>query len=152
MRRRRTTPLVAVAAVGLALALGACGNKSNSIHGGETEGIYLDVGPLKYQVEISRQLNPSIPEDRTFLSDIAPGDKKLAPDELWFAVFVRVENESDQAQTPASQYTISDTQGHQYRPVSLGPLNPFRYTTDPIAAGRVAPHPDSVAGENTSIA
>src|SRR3954470_20221965 len=152
MRRRSSTPLVAVAAVGAALGLGACGTKEVSIHGGETEGIYLDVGPLKYQVEISRQLNPSIPEDRTFLSDIAPAESKLGPDELWFAVFVRVENETDDAQTPASEYTITDTQGHEFRPCALGPSNPFRYTTDPIAARRVAPHPDSVAGDNTSIA
>src|SRR3954452_25430636 len=109
MRRRTPTPLVAVAALCAALALGACGNKTVSIHGGETEGIYLDVGQLKYQVEISRQLNPSIPEDRTFLSDVAAGDSKLAPDELWFAVFVRVENDPDQAQSPPSNYTIRDT-------------------------------------------
>ena len=151
MRRRTSTPL-ALAAVGAALALGACGNKTASIHGGETEGIYLDVGPLKYQVEISRQLNPSIPEDRTFLSDVAQGDRKLAPDELWFAVFVRVENETDQAQSPASNYTIRDTEGNVFRPVSLGRFNPFRYTTDPVPPQGVAPHPDSVAGENTSIA
>src|SRR3954449_4463405 len=151
MRRRTSTPL-ALAAVGAALALGACGNKTASIHGGETEGIYLDVGPLKYQVEISRQLNPSIPEDRTFLSDVAQGDRKLAPDELWFAVFVRIENEADQAQSPASVYTITDNGGKGYRPGSLGRFNPFRYPTDPVPAASVSPHPDSVAGENTSIA
>src|SRR3954469_21033760 len=112
MRRRMSSPLLAVAAVAAALGLSACGNKTVSIHAGETEGIYLDVGPLKYQVEISRQLNPSIPEDRTFLSDIAPGDRHLGPEELWFAVFVRVENETDKAQSPTSDYTITDTQGH----------------------------------------
>jgi hypothetical protein len=152
MRRRTRTPLVALAAAAAALALGACGNKEDTIRSGETEGIYLDVGQLKYQVEISRQLNPSIPEDRTFLSDIAPAEAKLGPQELWFAVFVRIENETDQAQTPASRYTITDTQGHEYRPVSIGRGNPFRYTTDPVPPKGVAPHPDSVAGEDTSIA
>src|SRR3954465_10666511 len=116
MHRRTSSPLLALTAVVAALGLGACGNKTVSIHGGETEGIYLDVGPLKYQVEISRQLNPSIPEDRTFLSDVAQGDRKLAPDELWFAGFVRVENETDQAQSPASNYTIRDTEGNVFPP------------------------------------
>lgn len=152
MRRRTTSPLLALAAVGAALALGACGNKTVSIHGGETEGIYLDVGPLKYQVEISRQLNPAIPEDRTFLTDVAPAESKLASGELWFAVFVRIENETDQAQPPASSYTITDTQGHEYRPVSIGPANAFRYSTEPVPGKGVAPDPDSVAGDNTSIA
>src|SRR4051795_6363119 len=125
MRRRTSTPL-ALAAVGAALALGACGNKTVSIHGGETEGIYLDVGPLKYQVEISRQLNPSIPEDRTFLSDVAQGDRNLGDEDRWFAVVVRIENETDQAQPPAAAYTITDPEGREYRPVSPGRLNPFR--------------------------
>src|SRR3954466_14599830 len=152
MHRRTSSPLLALTAVVATLGLGACGNKTVSIHGGETEGIYLDVGQLKYQVEISRQLNPSIPEDRTFLSDVASGDRKLAQDELWFAVFVCIENETDQAQAPASVYTITDTEGKVYRPVSLGRFNPFRYTTDPVPAASVSPQPDSVAGENTSIA
>ena len=152
MRRRKSSPLALLAVVGAALALGACGNKEDKTHSAETEGIYLDVGQLKYQVEISRQLNPSIPEDRTFLSDVAGGDAQLGEGELWFAVFVRVENETDKPQVPASQYMITDTQGHEYRPVSIGPNNPFRYTTDPVPAKGVAPHPDSVAGNDTSIA
>src|SRR3954469_22145092 len=125
MRRRTSTPL-ALAAVGAALALGACGNKTVSIHGGETEGIYLDVGKLKYQVEISRQLNPdAIPEDKTFVSDVSPQDAKLGPDELWFAVFVRVENPTGELQPPATDFTITDTLGNKYRPVTVGSLNPF---------------------------
>src|SRR3954465_12710001 len=152
MHRRTSSPLLALTAVVAALGLGACGNKTVSIHGGETEGIYLDVGQLKYQVEISRQLNPSIPEDRTFLSDVAQGDRKLAPDELWFAVFVRVENEPDQAQSPASNYTIRDTEGNVFRPVSLGRFNPFRYTTDPVPPQGAAPPPASVAGPNPATA
>src|SRR6478672_6437989 len=34
-------------AIAAALTLSACGNKTTSIHGGETEGVYVDVGPLK---------------------------------------------------------------------------------------------------------
>src|SRR5690242_9262585 len=100
MRRRPSSPLLAVACLAAAFAVGGCGNKSSSIHGGETEGIYLNVGQLKYQVEISRQLNPAIPEDQTFLQDVSPADAKLDPDELWFAVFVRVENPTGQQQAP----------------------------------------------------
>jgi hypothetical protein len=152
MRRPTSSPLVALAAVSAALGVGGCGNKTSSIHGGETEGIYLNVGPLKYQVEISRQLNPSIPEDQTFMSDISPADATLAPDELWFAVFVRVENPTGQPQAPAQDYVITDTLGNEYRPVTIGAQNPFRYGSSPLPPHGVAPDPDSVAGENTSIA
>ena len=152
MRRRTSPSLLAVAALGVALVLAGCGNKESTIRFGETEGIYLDVGELKYQVEISRQLNPTIPEDRTFLTDVSPASAKLGPEEVWFAVFVRVENESDKAQPPATDFTITDTEGHEYRPVSIGPANPFRYSTEPVPSKGVAPDADSAAGENTSIA
>ena len=121
-------------------------------HEAETEGIYLDVGPLKYQVQLSRQLNPAaIPEDRTFVQDIAPADARLGPDELWFAVFVRVENGTDQPQVPTSFFLISDTEGTEYRPVDLGEGNPFRFDTAPIRPGGVAPNPDAVAGQLGSL-
>ncbi|MEA2147235.1 MAG: hypothetical protein QOG59_2822, partial [Solirubrobacteraceae bacterium] len=139
-------------AVAAALGVGACGNKTSSIHNAETEGIYLNVGPLKYQVEISRQLNPrAIPEDKTFVQGIDPAQATLAPDELWFAVFVRVENETHQAQIPASFFQITDTEGTVYRPVDINDQNPFYFNTSPIRAQGVAPDPDSVAGQLGSI-
>lgn len=143
------TLFVAVAA---ALTLSACGNKTNSIHGGEAEGVYLNVGKLKYQVEISRQLNPgSIPEDKTFVQDVAKGSQTLAPDELWFAVFVRVENPTHQPVAPATYFTISDTQGDVFEPVHIGASNPFAYSASPIPPNGVAPNPDSVAAQLQSI-
>ncbi len=154
LMRRRTSSLIAgLAALTAALALGACGNKTDSIHEAETEGIYLNVGQLKYQVEISRQLNPgAISEDRTFVEGIATSEATLAEDELWFAVFVRVENPTDEEHAPTADFTITDTEGNEFRPVSIGPGNPFRYSTEPIRPEGVAPDPDSVAGDNTSIA
>ena len=59
-RRLVTLLLVALAA----LVVGACGNKEDKTLHGATEGIYIDVGGLKYQVQISRVLNPTDREDR----------------------------------------------------------------------------------------
>jgi hypothetical protein len=140
------------AMIATALALSACGNKQSKTHEAETEGIYLDVGPLKYQVQISRQVNPkAIPEDKTFVEDVAPEDATLGKDELWFAVFVRVENESDQPQVPTSFFKISDTEGNEFSPVTLGENNPFFFDTSPIRAGGVAPNSDGVAAQIGSI-
>lgn len=139
-------------AIATVLALSACGNKLSTTHEAETEGIYLDVGPLKYQVQISRQLNPeAIPEDKTFVQDIAPDEATLGEEELWFAVFVRVENESDAPQVPTSDFLISDTEGKEYRPVEIGDGNPFFFDTSPIRAGGVAPEQDGVAAQLGSI-
>lgn len=139
-------------AIAAALALGACANKHSTTHEAETEGIFLDVGPLKYQVQISRLINPkAIPEDKTFVQDVAPDEATLGKEELWFAVFVRVENESNQPQVPTSLFLISDTQGNEYRPVKVGEGNPFFFDTSPIRPGGVAPNQDGVAAQLGSI-
>jgi hypothetical protein len=152
MRPITLKSLSVFALIAAALTLAACGNKTSSIHSAETEGIFLNVGPMKYQVQISRQLNPqAIPEDRTFVQDVAPADAKLAPDELWFAVFVRVENPTDKPQVPASGYSIIDTEGNSYKPVTIGPGNPFAYSTAPIRPNGVMPNPDSISAQVGSI-
>src|ERR671931_213926 len=87
MRLRLLTPLMALV---LALALSACGNKEKEVHFGATEGAYLDLGGLKYQVQISRELNPADPEDHGYL--IGADQKTVRPDEAWFAVFMRPQN------------------------------------------------------------
>ncbi len=57
MKTRRLVTLLTVLAAGTALS--ACGNRVDEVHEAETEGIYVDVGDLQYQVQISRQLNPT---------------------------------------------------------------------------------------------
>ena len=57
MTLRRLSAALLIGAA--ALALSACGNKENpsDIHFGPTEGVYVTAGNLKYQIQISRQLN-----------------------------------------------------------------------------------------------
>ncbi|MCW2989537.1 MAG: hypothetical protein JWM73_131 [Solirubrobacterales bacterium] len=152
MRPISLTSFATFVAIALALTLSACGNKTSTIHHAETEGVYVNVGPLKYQVQISRALNPgAISEDRTFLSDVDPADATLGPDEIWFAVFVRVENETDQPQAPAPVYEITDQQGNTFEPVKIGDLNPFHYDMTPIRPGGFAPGPDTIARQDGSV-
>ena len=145
MRARSITLLLVAFA---ALALGACGNKESRTTHGDTEGIYVDVGPLKYQVQISRLLNPTNLEDKGYLIDLPPG-QTLGPKEQWFAVFMRVENGSHHAAPVADEYKIVDTEGNQYTPVQMGPKNVFAYRTGELMGNSVLPAPDSPAAENT---
>src|SRR5215212_3391119 len=107
-------------AVALSLALvaslAACGNKQSKTLRAETEGIYVDLGDLKYQVEISRPLNAADIEDREYLRGVTD---ELGPEDVWFAVFVRVQNESDKTQRPATEFDITDTQETKFNPVSI---------------------------------
>jgi hypothetical protein len=143
-RRLVTLLFVALAA----LALGACGNKEERVLHGSTEGIYIDVGDLKYQVQISRVLNPNDREDRAYLVDL-PADQKLGADENWFAVFMRVENNSDKAAPATDAYSIKDTQGNIYKPVSMGPKNVFAYRPAVLQPEDILPLPSTAAAEST---
>jgi hypothetical protein len=131
-----------------ALALGACGNKEEHVLHAATEGIYVDVGGLKYQVQISRVLNANDREDRDYLVDL-PADQQLGLKDNWFAVFMRVENDSDKAAPAADSYDIKDTQGNVYHPVAMGPKNVFAYRPVVLQPKDLLPLPSSAAAENT---
>jgi hypothetical protein len=143
---RRRLPALLLAAVA-ALALGACGTKEGAVLHGSTEGAYLDLGPLVYQVQISRLLNPFSAEDRGYLVDVQGA--KLTGQQQWFAVFMRVQNVGDRTAPAASDYKITDTQGTVFRPVQFGPQNVFAYRPAPVPPDGVLPVADSPASEST---
>ena len=142
---RRIASLMTVLA--LAGGLAACGTKEDVVTEGETEGTYLDVGPLKYQVQISRQLNPTDKEDRTFLVGLPKSERDLGAEDVWFAVFVRAENESGTAQPAASEFKIETTADETFEPVRLANINTFAYRPVSIPAEGTLPHPGTVAGQ-----
>jgi hypothetical protein len=146
MRRRLLTSLVIVAA---ALGTSACGNKEAETLHGSTEGSYLDLGGMKYQVQISRQLNPASVEDRYYLLGLSPQDRNLPAGQEWFAVFIRVENDGDKAATAATEYTITDTQGNKFRPMRFAPDNVFAFRGGRLQPKDILPKADSPAGQGS---
>jgi hypothetical protein len=148
-RMRRLPRLtVLVAALACAVLAAGCGNKLETRTQGATEGLYLDQDDLKYQVQISRYLNPADVEDRTYLTGLPPNTAPPAGDETWFGVFMRVSNANDKTIAPANDFEIEDTQGNIYRPVPLdAKVNPFAYEANPIPPKSMIPQPDSIASE-----
>ena len=143
---RRT--LVVLMSLALVAGLTACGNKKSRITHAETEGIYVDLGSLKYQVQISRPLNPNDIEDREYLRGVSD---TLGPQDEWFAVFVRVQNESNRFQRPATQYDITDTLNNTFNPVNVDTkANSFAYNPTGIPGKGLLPNPDSLPAQ-TSI-
>jgi len=126
---RRLLVLLALAA---SLALAACGNaeqenetyQSENAQVAETEGIYVTVDELKYQVQMSKQLNPALPGDRQYLTGITT---ELDRDEEWFAVFVLVQNYAKHAVLSAGDFEISDTRENTYVPVPIPEENTWAY-------------------------
>lgn len=142
MRPRPRHIAAAIAVVALALPLGACGREKTTTFGA-TEGTYLDVGPIAYQVQISRILNPQDIEDRDYMQGV---QGKLAVDEVWFAVFVRGQNTSDKTQQAADDFEITDTRDNRFKPVAIATTNPFAYRARPVGHGQLIPSGSSAAG------
>lgn len=147
--RREPLRLLLIAALAVsALVVAGCGNRHDVQTLGETEGVYVDVGELSYQVQMSRILNPADVEDRAYLKGLAAATTPPAKDETWFGVFMRVSNPTDRPLPPAGGFRILDTQEHVFRPVAYEQgINPFVYQPGPLRAGAVYPDPDSAAGE-----
>jgi hypothetical protein len=146
LRRLAATTAVALAAT---TSLAACGGSSEEPTSGKTEGVYVNTGDLKYQVQISRQLNPWDFEDRDYLTGLAGSDKNLRSGQEWFAVFIRVFNKTNDPHKAASQFSIRDTTGKEYRPVRIDPnINRVAYTPLVVGGGDQIPLPGSLAREN----
>lgn len=145
MSRRRLVLLPAFAALLLAVALAGCGKEKTTTFA-ENEGIYVDVGPLSYQIQISRQLNPTDIEDRNYFVGLDPAQAKLAPDEVWFGVFMRVQNTSKHSQPASNEFEITDTIDTVYKPIPIAPTNPFAYKARDIEPGQLLPSTGSAAG------
>jgi len=147
-RRARATLLVAVAVLA-ALALGACGDAHTRVTTGTYAGAsgknapYLNVGPLIYEVQLSRELNPYNTEDSSYLAGLPPAEVQLQPGEEWFGVFMQVYNNTSLPHPAATGLTISDTQGNVYQPII--PDNGFAYRSEIVPAGGQLPAPNTIA-------
>lgn len=156
MRSASRQTLLAAGALLATLALSACGNANNKTHTGTYAGEggvaapYLTVGPLVYQVQSSRALNPFDEEDSYYLAGLTAAQAKLSFGEEWFAVFIQVHNTTSSPALAAAAPTISDFLGHTYAPVVPVGGNPFVYTGGIIAGGASVPGPNSVAANGST--
>jgi len=131
----------------VAAALAGCGNKQETRTVGETEGLYVDVGELKYQVQMSRIINPSDTEDRNYLAGLPAGTVPPKPNEAWFGVWMRVQNTTSEKTLPAAdEFEIVDTEENSYEPIELE-SNPFAYSPEDLRPNTVVPSSNSPAGE-----
>jgi hypothetical protein len=144
---RRAFRLILVLAAFALLAAG-CGNKEAVTTTATTEGTYLDLNDLKYQIQISRYLNANDVEDETYLKGLPVGTEQPTGQETWFGVFLRVENTTDRPIAPANDFEIVDTLGNVYRPVPLDPkVNTFAYEPVPVEPHNLIPREDSIPSQ-----
>ncbi len=151
--RLRKLPL-AVPALVAVLALSACGDSHTRITTGTYAGEsganapYLNVGPLLYEVQLSRELNPANSEDASYLQGLTPAERKLEPGQEWFGVFMQVYNNSNNEYPAATSITVTDTQENSYIPIIPGEANEFAYRGGIVPVKNQIPLPGTVADDD----
>ena len=150
---RRRFPLALVALLLAALGLSACGDSHTHVITGTYAGEsganapYLNVGPLIYEVQLSRQLNPHNPEDAAYMQGLTLAQRKLLPGQEWFGVFLQVYNNSNRERQASDSVTISDTQANIYDPIVPAPNNLFAYRGGGVPHKNRIPTPGTVAAD-----
>jgi predicted small lipoprotein YifL len=149
--RRRAAPLAC--ALLAALGVAACGSRGPhhfaNAEAAASSGLYVDAGPITYQVQISRQLNQYSTEDHQYLLGLPKSVKPPAPDELWFAVFLKAFNQTRHPAIASDDFTITDSQGTTYHPIALDTsVNPLAWVSKVLPPGATEPAPDSVADDD----
>lgn len=153
-KRLRAAPLLALAAVALALA--GCGRTTltgvseDQLSNGDEP--YFNVGPVTYQVQISRQLNPFLPDDVQYLTGVKNA-QSLPGTNFWYGVFLWALNQNKQTEQTAGikDFELTDSAGNVYKPVQLNPnLNPFAWSAESLGQNQVQPAPNSIASNGSA--
>ena len=76
---------------------------------------------------------------------LTPAQARLRPDQSFFAVWILVENRSQQTQTPTSDFRIIDTQHNTYRPIVPTASNEFAYRSYALPGKGQIPDPEGPA-------
>jgi hypothetical protein len=141
--------LIALCGLLLVVGLAACGHQSphESFADANNDGDYVSAGYITYQLQISRELNQYSAEDSSYLKGLPAGvSASLGPNQLWYGVFLWAKNQSGHPAATTDNFEITDTQNDVYRPVKLNTqLNPFAWTSMPLANLATEPGPNTVA-------
>jgi hypothetical protein len=111
--------LVVLAVVLIVLVAGGCGDSESVQTTADTEGLYLDIGGLTYQIQMSRYMNVNDVEDSEYLKGLPSSTAQPSANETWFGVWVRVQNQTDKPLPAANTWEIRDTQDHIFRPIPI---------------------------------
>ncbi|TMM02334.1 MAG: hypothetical protein E6G05_09095 [Actinobacteria bacterium] len=136
--------LTAAILVPLSVLVAACGVHHPNTADANNNGTYVVAGPMTYQLQVSRALNQYGSEDSGYLAGLPKRDAKLAPDQLWFGVFLWAKNRTKQPQQTTAAFDVVDTQGNVYHPVVYS--NPYVWTSQTLKPGAIQPNPDTTAG------
>ena len=116
------------------------------------EGLPVKVGGIEYTVFITRELNPSLPDDRGYWQG-----KEAEPGFALYGVFLQACNRSaeddeleDGAYEATDDFAVVDTQGNEYEPLEVDEENVFHYHADSLEPDECIPQAGSLAQQGPS--
>ena len=160
MNVRRIWVIVCLLAV--ALAVTACGTTTHkaplpgTLAGHEVgsevnNGEYIQAGPITYQLQVSRVLNPYSQQDKPYIQGLPRGFATPNANELWYGVFLWAKNQHHHAYRTAGNFKIVDTQGNTYYPIGLDEAeNPFAWQSELLKKNQTYPSPNSTSANSES--
>ena len=142
-RRIATLASAALLAAGVA----ACGQEAHPrVADANNNGGYVDAGPVTYQLQISRVLNPFSNEDKQYIAGLPSGTSPAGADQSWYGVFLWAKNQTHQPQQTTDNFVVVDTEGNHYYPIKLNPAeNGFAWTSESLAPLQTEPKPGTTA-------
>jgi hypothetical protein len=138
--------LLALACVAIASLMPGCFLEQEE---GEArrEGLDVRVGGIDYTVFITRELNPSLADDRGYWQG-----REAKPGSALYGVFLEACNRSDQdddledaTYDATDEFVVRDTQGNEYEPLEADEKNVFHYHPGPVEPGQCIPAVGSLA-------
>jgi hypothetical protein len=138
---RRLLMLLCVAL--LAAGATACG-KADTKQGVDEparEGLALPLQGIEYNVFITRELNPRITPDKSYV----PAGTEPDATHTLYGVFIQTCNRSEDPHQTADRFKIVDNQGNEFEPEKLPTDNDFAYHPKELLPNECIPEAGSVA-------
>jgi hypothetical protein len=111
---------------------------------------YFWAGPVTYQVQVSRQLNPYDSVDVQYLAGVK-GAQDLSGQQFWFGVFLWAKNQSKRIATTADTFKLVDSNGDVFTPVPLNAsVNPYERTAQKLSPDAIEPAANSTASSSSN--
>jgi hypothetical protein len=139
---------ILVCTLALAAGLAACGHKQAhpTVADANNNGGYVDAGPVTYQLQISRVLNPYSTEDSQYVKGVPPAYPPPTATQEWYGVFLWAKNQTARPQTTTDKFLIEDTQQNKYYPIPLNTAeNPYAWTSQTLQPLGTEPAPGTTA-------
>jgi hypothetical protein len=105
---------------------------------------------LHYSVNNAWVLDPHRPVDARVAEGLPARDAHLPPDELLYAVFVGVTNDTSKPRQMASDIALRDTRNLEYAPTRMAPDNRFAYEPAVLNGKSQLPAPGTPAQADIS--